>query len=413
MDRKTDIIVIGAALNGLAAALALGGKNGLRPLDIVLIDKSDPRRFARDEFDGRASAITASSKRMLEALGVWETIARDTQPMNDIIVTDWREGADVRPTLLYFGESGAARARPSAYMVENRHLYSALLDGVLASRHISLLAPANVTTFSFGPGLAHVLTSDGHDVKASLVIAADGKESRARQAAGIVVRGWPYDQMGIVTTVKHERPHGGRAEEHFRPGGPFAILPLTEDRSSLVWTEKTVDAQAIMALDDDGFARELMERFGPRLGRAAPIGPRHAYPLALFLAESFIGRRLALIGDAAHVIHPIAGLGLNLGLRDAAALAQCIADAAGLGLDPGGEAVLDGYERWRRFDTLVTAAATDGLNRLFSNDDEGLRALRDLGLKAVDRIGALKTLFMREAAGETGRLPKLLEGEPV
>jgi 2-octaprenyl-6-methoxyphenol hydroxylase len=412
MDRKADIAVIGAALNGLAAALALGGSNALRPLDVVLIDRSDPRAFARDEFDGRASAITATSRAMLEALGAWEKIAPHAQPMNEIIVTDEHPDAGERPVLLHFGEAEQGR-RPSAYMVENRHLYSGLLEAVLGSPNISLNAPAAVTAYEFGTGLAKVATEDGSIVRASLVIAADGKESRARKAAGIETQGWSYDQMGIVTTVRHELPHGGRAEEHFRPAGPFAILPLMDNHSSLVWTEGTSDARRIMALDDAGFADELRLRFGTRLGKVEPIGPRHAYPLSLFLAKSFVAKRLALIGDAAHVVHPIAGLGLNLGLRDAAALAQCVAQAVTLGLDPGGDAVLEDYERWRRFDTVMTAAATDGLNRLFSNDDSALRAIRDLGLKAVDRMSALKGFFMREAAGDTGRLPKLLRGEPV
>jgi 2-octaprenyl-6-methoxyphenol hydroxylase len=412
MDIKTDIIVIGAALNGLATALALGGRNALRPIDVVIIDKADPRQFARAEFDGRASAITASSKRMLDALGAWEAIAPSAQPMNEIIVTDSGAGAETRPVLLHFGEPEPHRG-PSAYMVENRHLYSALLDRALQSPRIDLRAGASVSAYDFGAGFARISTDDGKALKASLVIAADGQQSRSRIAAGIETQGWSYDQMAIVTTVRHQLPHGGRAEEHFRPAGPFAILPLTDDRSSLVWTEKTGDAQRIMALDDLGFARELSERFGSHLGLVEPIGPRHAYPLALFIARSFIAKRLALIGDAAHVVHPIAGLGLNLGLRDAAALAQCVAEAVAIGGDPGGESVLQEYERWRRFDTVMTAAATDGLNRLFSNDDEALRRIRDLGLKAVDGMGPLKRFFMREAAGETGRLPKLLQGEPV
>jgi 2-octaprenyl-6-methoxyphenol hydroxylase len=412
METKTDVAVIGAALNGLAAAVALGGRNALRPLEIVLIDRSDPKAFARDEFDGRASAITASSKRMLEALGAWQTIAPHAQPMTEIIVTDSSSGTADRPPLLHFGEAKPHNAA-SAYMVENRHLYGALLDCALASPHISLRTGTSIAAYDFVSGRATVTSESGDIVVARLIVAADGKESGARKAAGIETQGWSYDQMGIVTTVRHELSHGGRAEEHFRPAGPFAILPLTDNRSSLVWTERSEDARRIMALDDNGFAGELRDRFGTHLGRIEPIGPRHAYPLSLFLANTFIASRLALIGDAAHVVHPIAGLGLNLGFRDVAALAQCIADAVSLGLDPGSDAVLQKYERWRRFDTVMTAAATDGLNRLFSNDDPSLRRLRDLGLSAVDRVGALKGFFMREAAGETGRLPKLLQGEPV
>jgi 2-octaprenyl-6-methoxyphenol hydroxylase len=406
VETGTDIAVIGAALNGLAAALALGGPYARRRLDVVIIDRSDPRRFADTEFDGRASAITASSKRMLEALGVWDAIAPHAQPMTEIVVTDAR--GETRPALLHFEE----QIKPSAYMVENRHLYAALLEGVVASPNIELRTGEAVSRFAFAPGLARI-DAGRTTMRASLVIAADGRDSPARQAAGIEVRGWPYDQMGIVATVAHELPHQGRAEEHFREGGPFAILPLIGNRSSLVWTERTLEARRIMSLDEEGFARELRSRFGTHLGMVMPVGPRHAYPLGLFVARSFIATRLALLGDAAHVIHPIAGLGLNLGFRDAAALAECIAEAVALGLDPGGADVLARYERRRRFDTVATAIATDGLNRLFSNGDPGLRAMRDLGLMAVDRIPPLKTFFTREAAGETGYLPKLMRGEPV
>jgi 2-octaprenyl-6-methoxyphenol hydroxylase len=298
-------------------------------------------------------------------------------------------------------------------MIENRLLYGALLNAAKASPHIALKEFTEITAYEFGPGLAHVTAADGGTIKAALIIAADGRDSAARNAAGIELTGWSYDQMGIATTVEHERAHGGRAEEHFRPSGPFAILPLTGNRSSLVWTERTDDARRIMALGDAEFARELELRFGTHLGDVKPVGPRHAYPLALFIARSFISTRLALIGDAAHVVHPIAGLGLNLGFRDVAALAQCVAEAVAIGLDPGSASVLDAYERWRRFDTMMTAVATDGLNRLFSNDDSALRAIRDLGLGAVDATKALKSFFMREAAGETGNLPKLLQGLPV
>jgi len=245
------------------------------------------------------------------------------------------------------------------------------------------------------------------------VIAADGRNSPAREAAGIKTTGWDYGQTGIVTAVAHELPHEGCAEEHFRPAGPFAILPLTGNRSSLVWTEATETARQLLALSDEDFLAELATRFGQHRGALTLIGPRHGYPLSLFIAERFIAPRLALLGDAAHVVHPIAGLGLNLGLRDAAALAEAVAQARYLGLDSGSEATLTQYNQWRRFDTNVTALATDGLNRLFSNDLPGVRQLRDTGLKLVNMATPLKSLFMREAAGETGHLPKLMRGEPV
>jgi 2-octaprenyl-6-methoxyphenol hydroxylase len=409
---KADILIAGAALNGLAAAVALAGPRALRPLEILILDQADPAKFARDSFDGRASAITASSRRMLAALGVWDRIAPHAEAMRDIIVTDSKPGAHARPALLQFGEEDHG-GEASAYMVENRHLYGALLDVALASPAIRLKGEARISAYGFGPGLARVTMAAGDEAKASLLIAADGRASPARKAAGIATYGWSYDQAGIVTTVAHERPHHGRAEEHFLPSGPFAILPLTQDRSSLVWTERSDEARRIMALDDASFLAELRQRFGGHLGALTVAGPRHAYPLSMQIARSFIGERLALIGDAAHVVHPIAGLGFNLGLRDVAALAESITDAVKLGLDPGSGAVLEAYSRWRRFDTVMTAVATDGLTRLFSNDNPALRAIRDLGLRAAGSVGALRGLFMREAAGETGRLPKLLQGEAI
>jgi 2-octaprenyl-6-methoxyphenol hydroxylase len=246
-----------------------------------------------------------------------------------------------------------------------------------------------------------------------LLVGADGARSGVRERAGIGFHGWNYDQSGIVTTVAHERDHEGRAEEHFLPAGPFAVLPLKGRRSSLVWTEATRDAARIVALPDDAFQAELERRFGHKLGEIKVIGPRRAFPLGLFTARSFIAERIALIGDAAHVIHPIAGQGLNMGLRDVAALAEVVADAARIGLDPGSYDVLERYQRWRRFDTMLMGAATDGLNRLFSNHSDVLRLVRDVGLGVVDRMPGLKSLFIREAAGITGDVPKLLRGEAI
>ena len=246
-----------------------------------------------------------------------------------------------------------------------------------------------------------------------LLVAADGARSRLRERAGIPVRGWSYGQSAIVTTVAHERDHNGRAEEHFLPGGPFAILPLRNRRSSIVWTEHTADAARIVALADDAFHDELEKRFGLHLGEITLAGPRRAYPLGLWVARSFVAERLALIGDAAHVIHPIAGQGLNMGLRDVAALAEAVVDAARLGLDPGDATVLERYQRWRRFDTLAMGVSTDSLNRLFSNRSDVLRLVRDVGLGIVDRLPPLKRLFIREAAGLTGEVPKLLRGEAL
>jgi 2-octaprenyl-6-methoxyphenol hydroxylase len=410
MTIKSDIIIAGAALNGLAAAVALGGAQLRRPLKVTIIDAKEPREFSSKAFDGRASAITASAQRMFEVLGVWSEIAPQAQAMQEIVVTDARPGAEARPILLHFGEADM-RGAPSAHMVENRHLYGALLSAATASPHISFVTGHAAKEFRFGPGLAEVTLDNGAGLKASLIVAADGRNSAARAAAHIDLVGWSYDQVGIVATVEHDLPHGGRAEEHFTPSGPFAILPLPGSRSSLVWTETKADAERILGLNEAEFLAELRRRFGDRLGDVRLAGGRHSYPLAMFIAREFTGPRLALIGDAAHVVHPIAGLGFNLGLRDVAALAESVHDAFALGLDPSGDAVLERYRMWRRFDTVMTALTMDGLNRLFANDNAVLRLLRDAGLIAAGSSSVLKSLFIKEAEGQTGSLPKWLRGE--
>lgn len=411
-SRTHDIIVIGAALNGLAAALALGGRGVKRPLDVVVIDVKDPRSFSSNAFDGRASAITAAARRMFEALGVWRAVAQEAQPMADIIVTDNATPGGARPVLLQFGADDM-KGGPSSHMIENRHLYGAMLVEAQQSPNIRFCVGQPVESYHFGPGLASVTLADGAVIRASLIVAADGRNSPAREAAGIKLVGWPYDQMGLVATVEHELPHNGRAEEHFTPSGPFAILPLPGNRSSLVWSERTEAAQRMLALSPEEFEDELKLRFGTHLGEVRMISGRHGYPLAMYVAETFTAPRLALVGDAAHVLHPLAGLGFNLGLRDVAALAQCVHDAAGLGLDIGSEAVLDRYTQWRRFDTVATGAAMDGMNRLFANTNPVLTLLRRAGLMAVNRVAPLKSMFVTEAAGISGDLPKLLRGERI
>jgi 2-octaprenyl-6-methoxyphenol hydroxylase len=270
-----------------------------------------------------------------------------------------------------------------------------------------------VAGFEATSNAVDVALAGGETISARLLVGADGARSKIRETADIAVHGWDYDQSAIVTTVAHERPHNGRAEEHFLPAGPFAILPLTGNRSSIVWTETAREAERIVALPDAEFLVELEKRFGLHLGDLQVTGARRAFPLGLFTAREFIAERLALIGDAAHIIHPIAGQGLNMGLRDVAALAEAIADAARLGLDIGAPDVLERYQRWRRFDTMTMGVATDGLNRLFSNHSDVLRLARDVGLGVVERIPVLKRVFIREAAGFTGEVPKLLRGEAL
>ncbi len=407
MDR-VDILIIGGGLTGLAAAAALSQERKGPAFRVALIDAGDPAKQRDAAFDGRASAITATSKRMFKALGVWTDLAADAQPMDKIVVTDSRLDAAARPALLQF-DVGDFPGEPSAYMIENRHLYGALYDHLVARGNIEILAGARATQFEFETAQASVHLEDGNTRAAPLIAAADGRGSPLREAAGIETVNWAYPQSGIVTTVEHAKPHQGRAEENFLPAGPFAILPLKGNRSSLVWTEESQIADRIMQLDDEGFRLELVRRFGNHLGEVSPVGPRFSYPLSMHVARSYVAPRLALLGDAAHGIHPIAGLGFNLALRDVAALCDVLQTQARLGLDIGSEAVLEQYEAWRRFDNLKVALLSDGLNRLFSNDNQALRAARDLGITVVNQLNPLKRFFMREAAGLNERLPRLMQ----
>jgi 2-octaprenyl-6-methoxyphenol hydroxylase len=407
---STDVAVIGGGLTGLTAALALGEPAMRVPLDVVLIDAGEPRQAAEVRQDGRASAITRASRHMFEAMGLWPEIAPHAQPIRDIRVTDSQLGETRRSSLLRF-ESGPG-SEPAS-MVENHALLKILTEALDRAGHLEVITRCHARSREVEDGRVFITLSDARRIEAKLVIAADGRGSWCRKSAAIETVEWSYGQSAIVVTVAHERPHHGEAEEHFLPAGPFAILPLTGNRCSLVWTERRSDAERLMALGEADFQRELEMRFGDRLGAVRSEGKRHCYPLGLMIARSFVAPRLALIGDAAHVIHPIAGLGLNLGFRDIAALAEAIADATRLGSDLGGPAVLERYQSWRRADTVMTAVATDGLNRLFSNDQPLLRLLRDAGLTVTDYLGPLKSLFMREAAGLTGTLPKLLAGERI
>ncbi|HWC93607.1 MAG TPA: ubiquinone biosynthesis hydroxylase [Pseudolabrys sp.] len=403
---RRDVVIGGAGFAGLALAIALRQALG----DTFTVTVADPALASVKSKDPRASAIAAAARRLFEAIEVWPAVAHEAQPILDMVVTDSKLEHAIRPTYLTFGgevEEGEA----FAHMIENRLLVDALVDKAKALG-IELRAGA-VTGFDNMPNAIDVDLSGGETISARLLVGADGARSQIREQAGIATHGWNYDQSAIVCTVAHERDHDGRAEEHFLPAGPFAILPLTGKRSSIVWTETAREAERIVALPDGEFHAELEKRFGLKLGDLQVVGARRAFPLGLFTARSFIGERLALIGDAAHIIHPIAGQGLNMGLRDVAALAEAVADAARLGLDIGAPDVLERYQRWRRFDTMTMGAATDGLNRLFSNNSDVLRLARDVGLGLVERMPALKRIFIREAAGFTGEVPKLLKGEAL
>jgi 2-octaprenyl-6-methoxyphenol hydroxylase len=341
---------------------------------------------------------------------VWDRLSAHAQPIREILVSDGQIGKPASPFSLHF-DAEEVGAEALGHIAENRHIRAALYEAVAARANLELLAPAAVTSVTVQAGGALVRLADGSEISATLVIAADGRESALRSQMGMQIIGWSYPQTGIVATVEHEKPHNGVAYEHFLPSGPFAILPMTGNRSSLVWTEAKTRAPGLLALDEAGFNDELAQRFGAHLGKTKAAGPRWSYPLSFHLAREFVRPRFALAGDCAHGIHPIAGQGLNLGLKDAAALAEVLLDAARLGRDIGALDTLKRYERWRRFDSFALAASTDALNRLFSNDIAPLRHLRDLGLGIVDAIGPARRFFMRHAGGDIGKLPRLMKGE--
>lgn len=411
MDRpdrmeRYDLVIGGGGYIGLSLALAL--KQADPTMRLAVIDIREKEKIRQD---GRASAIAAAAIRMLDQLNVWHTIEPEAQIIEDMIITDSQTSDPVRPVFLTF--SGKVNDNePFAYMVPNNVMVSALLDAV-EETDITIIDGNAVDTFKTGTNHTIVTLADGTKVSTSLLVAADGKQSRIRKLSGIKTVGWDYDQSGIVTTIEHERPHNGRAEEHFLPAGPFAILPLKGNRSSLVWSEKRAKAERMVKGDNFTFQLELERRFGHHLGTIKPVGPRHAYPLGLQIARKFAAPRLALIGDAAHGIHPISGQGMNMGFRDVAALAEIVLETRRLGLDIGAMTALEQYERWRRFDTVQMGVVTDVLNRLFSNNNPVLRAARDIGLGMVDRMPRIKDYFIREAAGFGGKEPRLLKGEAL
>jgi 2-octaprenyl-6-methoxyphenol hydroxylase len=410
-----DVIIAGAGITGATLGLALASA-GLKPL---LIDPQPFDAQAAPTFDGRASAIAFSSFRQWRALGVGDALEPHAQRIEQILVTDGRTpgaaaGRGHSAFLRFDAAEIAARSdgEPLGYMLENRRIRAGLAEAVTAAG-LSVLAPAAVAGVSFGSAAAEVTLADRRRLTAPLIVGAEGRGSVVRQAAGIEVSGWSYGQAGVVATVTLERDHAGVAYEYFLPSGPFAILPLTGRRASLVWTESARRGEALQAARDEVFHAHLRRRFGDFLGHVQTEGPRFVYPLGLQLAERLTGPRVALLGDAAHVIHPIAGQGLNLGLRDVAALAEVLAEAARLGEDLGAETVLERYARWRRLDNVALAIATDAFNRLFSTDQPLVRAARDAGMAVVNRIGPARRFFMHEAGGATGDLPRLLRGEAL
>lgn len=404
--KNCDVIIGGGGMVGLSLAIALA-KGGL---DVVVADPV-PQSAALDaKFDGRVCALSYASVRMFEALGVWEHLKSDAQPINDILVTDAKLGRAPSPFSLHF-DAAEAHADALGHIVENRHTRRGLFAVADTLANLRLVAPAALTNLKSDAAGITASLANGESIRARLAVAADGRESPMRELMGLSVISWSYAQWGIVATVAHDKPHNGVAYEHFLPSGPFAILPMTGNRSSLVWTETEALAPRMMQLADTDFDAEIARRFGSHLGKTRAAGPRWSYPLKFHLARAYVKPRFALAGDSAHGIHPIAGQGFNLGLKDAAALSEIVLDAARLGLDIGALDTLQRYERWRRFDSLVMSFAMDGLNRLFSNDIAPLRILRDVGLGLVDAVGPARRFFMRHAGGDVGKLPRLMKGE--
>ena len=408
MQKQSDIIIVGGGLNGPALALALAQTG----FSVTVIDALSEKIRRNAAFDGRSYALALTSQRLLDGIGIWQDIAEHAEPMLEIKVTDGRAGEGPSPFFMHFDHAEIEEG-PMGYMVEDRHLRRAFLDAMAATPDITHLSGKTVVAQSVGPASASVTLDSGKIITGSVLIGSDGRASGTAERAGIKRTGWGYGQTALVCAVAHEKPHNGIAHQFFMPPGPLAILPLTGNRCSIVWSETDAEAQRINAMDDSGYLDVLRPRFGDFLGDISLAGKRFTYPLNLTIANRFVAPRLALIGDAAHGVHPIAGQGLNAGLRDVAALAETLTLAARRGEDIGSPLVLERYEQWRRFDTAMLAAATDAFNRLFSNDNALLRAGRDIGMGIVNAIPSLRRGFIREAAGLTGDVPRLMQGKAI
>ena len=441
-DNEAELIVVGGGLVGLTLAIACA-EGGIRT---IVVEAESAEALTGRGYDGRSAAVAYGSQQVLMAIGAWDRLAPDAQPILDIRATDggWHvkgEGhgyvhyshldlldrkptplpPDTEPTTIIACEPEPA-ASPFGYIIENRLTRIALLERAQTCANLTHLAPHVVTALDLASDAARVTLEDGSVLTAQLVVAADGKQSALRRMAGIAAREFGYSQTAIVCTVTHEQPHNGVAHEHFLPAGPFAMLPMTDEtlpdgtvrhRSSIVWSEDPRLVPMLLKLDDAAFGKEIERRFGLSLGQVRPLGLRFSYPLTMVLADTYVRDRFALTGDAAHGIHPIAGQGFNLGVRDVAALAEVLVDASRAGLDLGAMEVLDRYARWRRFDNLMLSTFMDGLTRLFSNDFAPLRIARDLGFAIFNRTMPLKRLAMRHAMGIVGKLPRLVQGRQL
>ncbi len=408
MEQKFDAIIVGGGLNGpaLALALAQGG------LTVAVVDSLPRDDRENPDFDGRSYALALASQKLLNCVDVWGAVADQAQPILDIKVTDGHAGVGASPFVLEFDHAEIEEG-PMGYMIEDRFLRQAFLSVMDENANITAFSGETVVDQDTSAGNAHVSLASGKTLTAQVLIGCDGRKSSTATRAGIQRSGWEYGQTALVCAIAHEKPHNGIAHQFFMPPGPLAILPLPGNRSSIVWSETHDTAQAIQALDDAGYIAALKPRFGDFLGDISLAGKRFTYPLNLTLANSFIAERMALVGDAAHGVHPIAGQGLNLGLRDVGALAEVLLQARRRGEDIGSTLVLERYQKWRRWDTTTLAAATDVFNRLFSNDNPILRGLRDMGMGAINAMPNARRHFIREAAGLNGDLPKLLKGQQI
>ncbi|WP_323766208.1 UbiH/UbiF/VisC/COQ6 family ubiquinone biosynthesis hydroxylase [Marinovum sp.] len=408
MTYDSDILIVGGGLNGPLLALA-AARSGF---SATVIDAQDATAQRADNFDGRSYALALTAQRMLAALGLWDRLAPAAQPICDIKVSDGRAGEGPAPFFVHFDHHEIEEG-PMGFMVEDRHLRRCLQDALAAEPAITHLPGETVTAQTTDPACASVTLASGRTVTGRLLVGCDGRGSGTARRAGIARTERDYGQTALVCAIGHDRPHHGCAHQFFMPAGPLAILPLTGNRSSIVWSESHAQAAAISALPDDDYLAILRPRFGDFLGEITLAGARFSYPLSLSLANALTAPRLALVGDAAHGVHPIAGQGLNAGFRDIAALTEVLTGAARRGEDIASPLVLDRYAAWRRVDIATLATATDMFNRLFSNDNPILRATRDLGMGLVNAVPALRRSFIREAAGLTGDVPRLMQGKPL
>lgn len=407
MEYDADILIVGGGLNGSCLALALAQAG----LSCTVIDALPTPSRQDDGFDGRAYSLALASKNLLSAIGIWPAVHDDAQPIFEVKASDGRAGEGAAPYFLHF-DHAELEDGPMGYMLEDRFLRRALLTAIEAEPLIVHKSGVTVTAQDTSHG-ANIELSDGSSVQGRLLIGADGRQSGVAERAGIKRSGWDYGQTALVCAIEHALPHNGIAHQFFMPNGPLAILPLPGNRCSIVWSETTQNAAEIAALDDAAYLEALRPAFGEFLGDIKLTGTRFTYPLSLTLAQSYVGPRLALVGDAAHGVHPIAGQGLNLGFRDVGALAQVLADAKRRGEDIAASDVLARYQSWRKFDTTALALGMDAVNKLFSNDNPALRLARDLGMGAVSAMPSLRRRFMREAAGLTGDLPRLMQGKQL